>query len=201
MGVLDTAVANDKEGPMTKKQIPITDTDDLSRTLRESVAHANSLLGEILLADGEITPEQLQETLDAQKASEPKKHLGELLVELGFSSQEQVNIALADKLGVPYVSLEDFAVEQFPVSLIDGVSLANKGGGFEVLGNEAILALGEGKTSGLEFLFQQKLAKNFYGILAYTYFSSEFSGLDGVLVRKRRLSVFPNIDLPFPYPK
>ena len=70
---------------------------------------------------------------------------------------------------------------QFPVSLIDGVSLANKGGGFEVLGNEAILSLGEGKTSGLEFLFQQKLAKNFYGILAYTYFSSEFSGLDGIL--------------------
>ena len=61
------------------------------------------------------------------------------------------------------------------------VSLANKGGGFEVLGNEAILSLGEGKTSGLEFLFQQKLAKNFYGILAYTYFSSEFSGLDGIL--------------------
>ena len=103
---------------MTKKQVSITDTDDLSRTLRESVAHANSLLGEILLADGEITSEQLQETLDAQKASEPKKHLGELLVEFEFVSQEQVNIALADKLGVPYVSLEDFAVEQFPVSLI-----------------------------------------------------------------------------------
>ena len=111
-------MANDKEGPMTKKQIPITDTDDLSRTLRESVAHADSLLGEILLADGEITPEQLQETLGAQKASEPKKHLGELLVEFEFVSQEQVNIALADKLGVPYVSLEDFEIEQFPVSLI-----------------------------------------------------------------------------------
>ncbi|MCK4587818.1 MAG: Flp pilus assembly complex ATPase component TadA [Gammaproteobacteria bacterium] len=103
---------------MTKKQTPITDTDDLSRTLRESVAHADSLLGEILLTGGEITPEQLQETLDAQKASKPKKHLGELLVEFEFVSQEQVNIALADKLGVPYVSLEDFAVEQFPVSLI-----------------------------------------------------------------------------------
>ena len=41
---------------------------------------------------------------------------------------------------------------QFPVSLIDGVSLANKGGGFEVLGNEAILPLGEGKTSGRIFI-------------------------------------------------
>ena len=103
---------------MTKKQIPIHDTEDLARTLRESVAHADSLLGDILLADGEITPEQLQESLDAQKISEPRKHLGELLIELGFTSQEQVNIALADKLGVPYVSLEDFEVEQFPVTLI-----------------------------------------------------------------------------------
>ena len=103
---------------MTKKQIPINDTEDLARTLRESVAHADSLLGDILLASGEITPEQLQESLDAQKISEPPKHLGELLVDLGFTSQEQVNIALADKLGVPYVSLEDFEVGQFPVSLI-----------------------------------------------------------------------------------
>ena len=67
---------------------------------------------------GEISPEQLQEALDAQKASEPKKHLGELLVEFEFVSQEQVNIALAEKLGVPYVSLEDFEIEHFPVSLI-----------------------------------------------------------------------------------
>jgi type IV pilus assembly protein PilB len=103
---------------MTKKQISITDTDDLSRMLRESVAQADLLLGDILLADGEISPEQLQEALDAQKISKPKKHLGELLVELEFASQEQVNIALADKLGVPYVSLEDFEIEQFPVSLI-----------------------------------------------------------------------------------
>lgn len=104
--------------PMTKKQISISDTEDLARTLRESVAHADSMLGGILLADGEITPEQLQETLDAQKSSGSQKHLGELLVEFGFASQEQVNIALADKLGIPYIGLEDFEVEQFPISLI-----------------------------------------------------------------------------------
>lgn len=67
---------------------------------------------------------------------------------------------------------------QYPISLIDGVSLANKGGGFEVLGNEAIVSNGEGKSSGMEFLFQQKLNRNFYGIFAYTYFFSEFTGVD-----------------------
>jgi outer membrane receptor for ferrienterochelin and colicin len=66
----------------------------------------------------------------------------------------------------------------YPVSVVDGVSLANKGGGFEVLGNEEIVSNGRGQSSGLEFLFQQKLSNNFYGVFAYTYFFSEFTGLD-----------------------
>jgi hypothetical protein len=80
------------------------------------------------------------------------------------------------------VTVEGFVKNyaDYPVSVIDGVSLANKGGGFEVLGNEAIVSEGEGQSRGVELLFQQKLAKNFYGVFAYTYFFSEFTGLDGV---------------------
>jgi hypothetical protein len=66
----------------------------------------------------------------------------------------------------------------YAVSIADGVSLANKGGGFEVLGNEAVITNGKGRTYGVEFLYQQKLTKNFFGILAYTLFKSEFTGLD-----------------------
>ena len=65
----------------------------------------------------------------------------------------------------------------YPVSVLDGVALANKGGGFEVLGNEAITDNGEGRSYGMELLYQQKLTKNFYGIFAYTYFFSEFTGV------------------------
>ena len=68
----------------------------------------------------------------------------------------------------------------YPISVAEGVSLANKGGGFEVLGNEAILTEGEGQSSGAELLFQQKLSRNFYGVFAYTYFFSDFTGLDGI---------------------
>ncbi len=80
------------------------------------------------------------------------------------------------------VTVEGFVKKytDYPVSVIDGVSLANKGGGFEVLGNEAIVSEGEGQSRGVELLFQQKLSKNFYGVFAYTYFFSEFTGLDGV---------------------
>ena len=68
----------------------------------------------------------------------------------------------------------------YPVSIIDGVSIANKGGDFEVLGNEEILTIGMGKSYGLEFLYQQKLKNNFYGTLSYTFFYSKFSGLDKI---------------------
>lgn len=76
------------------------------------------------------------------------------------------------------ISIEAFLkkYDNFPVSIVDQVSLANKGGGFEVLGNEEVSSTGKGKTYGLEASFQQKLTNNFYGIFSYTYFYSKFSG-------------------------
>ena len=78
------------------------------------------------------------------------------------------------------ITLEGFykVYSDYPVSVADSVSLANKGAGFEVLGNEALATVGEGRSYGLELLFQQKLTRNFYGILSYTYFYSEFTGFD-----------------------
>ena len=80
-----------------------------------------------------------------------------------------------------------FTVESFykmyynyPISVIDNVSLANKGADFEVLGNEFLLSKGKGKSHGLEFLYQQKLKNNFYAILSYTFFFSKFSNLDNI---------------------
>lgn len=73
--------------------------------------------------------------------------------------------------------------EDYPVSVIDSVSLANKGAGFEVLGNEEVESVGLGRSYGVEFLFQQKLTKNFYGIFSYTYFFSEFTGFDRSIYR------------------
>lgn len=90
-------------------------------------------------------------------------------------------------LGVEYFlnpsasfSVEGFykAYDDYPVSVLDGVSLANKGGGFEVLGSEEIETVGRGRAYGLEFQFQQKLTNNFFGIFSYTWFYSEFTGFD-----------------------
>lgn len=69
--------------------------------------------------------------------------------------------------------------DDYPVSVTDQVSLANKGGGFEVLGNEPIRSIGEGRTYGVELLYQQRFTGNFYAIAAFTFYSSEFTSQAG----------------------
>ena len=92
-------------------------------------------------------------------------------------------LGLERKLGkFAKISAEGFfkRYTNYPISIADQVSLANKGADFSVLGNEDVVSEGLGRTYGIELFYQQKLQKNFYGILAYTFFKSEFTGLDGV---------------------
>ncbi len=65
------------------------------------------------------------------------------------------------------------------VSVNNGISIANLGADFGVVGNERLQSTGLGRSYGAEFLFQQKFYKGVYGILAYTYVRSEFTGLSG----------------------
>jgi hypothetical protein len=69
----------------------------------------------------------------------------------------------------------------YPQSVNRGLSLANAGGDFGVVGNEAVVSASEGRTYGLELFAQQKLYKGFYGLMAVTLFRSEFTNanLDG----------------------
>jgi outer membrane receptor protein involved in Fe transport len=70
----------------------------------------------------------------------------------------------------------------YPVSVNDGISIANKGTDFGAIGNEPITQNGEGKAYGFEVFAQQKLTKRSFGIISYTYYRSEFSGADGKLI-------------------
>lgn len=78
------------------------------------------------------------------------------------------------------ITIEGFykRYDQYPVSIEKGISLANLGGDFGVLGNERIISNGKGKSYGVEFMYQKRLTKNFYGILAYTFYHSLFTGTD-----------------------
>ncbi|MFH5832433.1 carboxypeptidase-like regulatory domain-containing protein [Halalkalibaculum sp. DA384] len=78
------------------------------------------------------------------------------------------------------LSVEGFykRYEAYPVSRSDSVSLANLGADFDIFGNEAILSTGAGRAYGIELTYQQKLISNFYGLLAYTLYWSEFTGFE-----------------------
>jgi hypothetical protein len=70
----------------------------------------------------------------------------------------------------------------YPVSERDGLSLANLGGDFNVLGNEAVKSVGKGRSYGFEFFLQQKLTGNLFAVFSYTWFKSAFSGANGKLI-------------------
>lgn len=72
--------------------------------------------------------------------------------------------------------------DNYPFLIRDSLSLANLGGDFGVVGNEPAFPTSEGRSYGLEFLFQQRLYKGFYGILAYTLGWSEFEDKNGELI-------------------
>jgi len=79
------------------------------------------------------------------------------------------------------ISLEGFykKYNYYPFSITDSISLANLGADFGVVGNEEVSSTSTGRSYGIEFLYQQKLIKGFYCLLAYTYVNSEFKTKNG----------------------
>jgi hypothetical protein len=75
-------------------------------------------------------------------------------------------------------TLEGFykSYRNYPISINDGISLANKGTEFGAIGNEPIDQSGTGRAYGFEFFAQQKLTKKLFGVFSYTLFWSEFTG-------------------------
>ncbi|MBR1591540.1 MAG: Flp pilus assembly complex ATPase component TadA [Ruminococcus sp.] len=82
----------------------------------------NERIGDYLVNQGQITPEQLQKVLEVQRESNGAKKFGDVVVELGFMSEVNFTKALAGKLKVKYVDLESIdinteAVQKVPEAL------------------------------------------------------------------------------------
>ncbi|MCX5716105.1 MAG: ATPase, T2SS/T4P/T4SS family, partial [Candidatus Omnitrophica bacterium] len=61
-------------------------------------------LGEILIKEGLITTQQLEEALTDQKSGGQRRAIGEVLVAKGFISEENLALALSKKLNLPFLS-------------------------------------------------------------------------------------------------
>jgi type IV pilus assembly protein PilB len=73
-------------------------------------------LGESLLKDNLITPQQLKEALDYQRLNGGR--LASTLVKLGMLSDEEVTAVLSRQYGVPSVNLDLFEVDPAAVALV-----------------------------------------------------------------------------------
>ncbi len=73
-------------------------------------------IGELLLKEKRVTPEQLQEALAYQKANGGK--LGLNLVKLGFVRDEDITALLSRQYGVPSISLAQFEIDAAVVKVI-----------------------------------------------------------------------------------
>lgn len=62
-----------------------------------------------------------------------------------------------------------------PMSVANGIALANMGADFGVIGNEAVTFDAEGHAYGTELFLQQKLHKGMYGLVSYTWFRSKYT--------------------------
>lgn len=71
--------------------------------------------------------------------------------------------------------------KNYPFSLRNGISLANVGGDFGVVGAEPLDSRGVGETYGVEILAQKRTLNDFYGIASYTFGHSRFSDINGSL--------------------
>ena len=66
----------------------------------------------------------------------------------------------------------------YPVSVVDKVSIASKGGGFGTFGDEEVISLATGRAYGMEFLYRTRDLAGFNIILSYTLVRSEAQAFD-----------------------
>jgi type IV pilus assembly protein PilB len=75
-------------------------------------------LGDLLVKEKIITPDQLDKALKTQREAGPNSRLGSTLVHLGFVSDEEVTNFLSRQYGVPAINLQYFEIDSSVVKLI-----------------------------------------------------------------------------------
>lgn len=73
-------------------------------------------LGELLIERGVITKEQLDKALALQKAEGGL--IGQILVKLGFTSEEEIAQALTAQFGFPYLPLKNYEIGKEVIKLV-----------------------------------------------------------------------------------
>ena len=81
-------------------------------------------IGDMLLSEKIITEEQLQEALSRQKTG--RKKLGAILVELGFTNEQQIAYTLHRQLGLDIVDLSTYRIPREILNLVPDSSILKR---------------------------------------------------------------------------
>lgn len=90
----------------------IVNEADLERVLakqKNNFEFPKVRLGELLISEGLISDQELDEALGLQ-TNNRQRRLGDILVDIGATTEEAVHFALAKKLGLPFIKLKEFNV-------------------------------------------------------------------------------------------
>lgn len=82
----------------------------------ETIQRRHKKMGEILVASGIITQQQLEKALELREIK--NKRIGKIIEELGFASGKQVAKALAKQLSLQYVNCKEFTITDKIKSLV-----------------------------------------------------------------------------------
>jgi len=75
-------------------------------------------LGDMLLHSGKLSRQQLEEAINIQKSSKTTKKLGEILVEIGYTSEEEILGVIEEQLGIPVLDLANYIINPKAAELI-----------------------------------------------------------------------------------
>ena len=79
------------------------------------------IICDVMMKKGIIKEMHIKDAIEKQKLS--GRPLGETLVELGYATEEKIAMALSDEVGIPYVDLDNYAIDNsvlklFPENLV-----------------------------------------------------------------------------------
>ena len=119
------ALAVNKQNKLRQERIgnylaerAIISAEELVRAINEQGKRPNARIGDVLIEAGMITQEQLLEALAIQ-TQHRERRIGDILIDMGAVSVRLIQIALSDKLGIPYVNVREFRIDLMVIETID----------------------------------------------------------------------------------
>lgn len=108
--------ARGKESSVLAILPPVTNSDDLKESLKRRWPLPVQHLGELLIAQHIVTEDQVHNAITAQLRN-PGAYFGDILIEQGAATPEEVCGTLAYKLGLAFVKLDSFDIDPRTLSL------------------------------------------------------------------------------------